>query len=475
MVDKQVPPPWEHQIRAVELAKKHKDVAFLMGLGVGKTRCAIDALRYRCNENKKILRTLILGPTAVLFSWRNEIARFSNIPMDKVFVLTGPIASRAQMVKVLPHDTIFITNYECMATAKFAEVFLARPPEFLILDESHYVKGHSALRTKNIIKISDQMQNSPICYRMLLTGTPILNSEIDLFSQFRILDGGKRLGKNFFHFRSNYFEDKNRFMAKAAHFPRWEPKPSTREQLKAKISEISMHVSKEECLTLPPLVKTTVPVSLGTEQARAYKEMKADFLAFCEKGISVAQLALTKALRMSQILSGFMKLDDGSIHRFPTNPRADALRELLEDIAPHHKVIVWGIYQEDYQVVKDICKDLKLPYAELTGLVSDKQTEIDKFQKDETVRVMIASQAAGGTGVTLTAASVMIYYSRGYSLAHDLQSESRAHRGGSEIHKKITRIDLIADGTIDEHVLKALASKKDLSTDILQLANYMRG
>jgi SNF2 family DNA or RNA helicase len=395
---------------------------------------------------------------------------YTKIPLDKVFVLTGSVADRIKLIKVLPKDSIFITNYEGFANAKMRDVFSFHPPEFLILDEAHRVKGVSAQRTKALISISDSMNNLTVKYRMILTGTPVLNNEMDLFAQYRILDGGKRLGKNFFQFRAQYFEDKNRYMPKHSHFPKWAPKPSSREALKAKISEISMHASKDECLDLPPLVRVSMPVEMAADQKKAYNDMKKEFLAFCSSGVSIAQLAITKALRMQQILSGFLKLDDGNIHRFEFNPRANMLEELLEDISGQHKVIVWAIFHEDHEVIRNVCRKLNLEYAELTGQISDKQAEIDRFQKSSNCRVMIASQAAGGTGVNLTEASYMIYYSRGYSLEHDLQSEARAYRGGSEKHKSITRIDLIADGTIDTAVLKALQGKKDLSTDILQLA-----
>jgi hypothetical protein len=466
----ELPPLWKHQLDGIELGKKHPDCALLFEMGTGKTRTALEILRARINENKRILRTLIIGPAAVLQNWKNEIAMYTKIPLDKVFVLSGSVADRIQLIKVLPKDSIFITNYEGFANAKLRDAFAFHPPEFLILDEAHRVKGVSAQRTKALISISDAMGNLPVHYRMILTGTPVLNNEMDLFSQYRILDGGKRLGKNFFQFRAQYFEDKNRFMPKHAHFPKWAPKESSRTILKAKISEISIHAAKSECLDLPPLVRVSLPVEMSVEQKRAYNDMKKEFLAFCGDGVSVAQLAITKALRMQQILSGFLKLDDGTIHRFDVNPRAKALMETLEDIAFQHKVIVWSIFHEDHEVVKNACKELKLPYAELTGNVKDKQKEIDLFQNDPKCRVMIASQAAGGTGVNLTEASYMVYYSRGYSLEHDMQSEARAYRGGSEKHKSITRIDLIAEGTIDTQVLVALQSKKDLSADILQLA-----
>jgi SNF2 family DNA or RNA helicase len=146
---------------------------------------------------------------------------------------------------------------------------------------------------------------------------------------------------------------------------------------------------------------------------------------------------------------------------------------MLEDITGQHKVIVWSMFHEDHEIVRGICKKLEIKFSELTGLVTNKQEQIDAFQKDESVRVMVASQAAGGTGVNLTAASYMIYFSRGYSLEHDMQSEARAYRGGSEKHKSITRIDLVAEKTLDIAVLKALQSKKDLSKDILQLATMV--
>ena len=468
-----IPPLWKHQLDGIDLGKKHPDCALLFEMGTGKTRTALEILRARMNENKKILRTLIIGPAAVLHNWKLEIEKYTKIPLEKVFVLDGSLADRIKMIKVLPKDSIFITNYEGFANPKLREIFTYAPPEFLILDEAHRVKGITAQRTKALIAISDSMNNLPIRYRMILTGTPVLNNEMDLFAQYRILDSGKRLGKNFFQFRAQYFEDKNKFMPKHSHFPKWVVKNSSREILKAKISEISIHASKDECLDLPPLVRVTVPVEMSAEQKRAYNDMKKEFLVFVESGVAVAQLAITKALRMQQILSGFLKLEDGTIHRFDPNPRAKALKELLEDIAYHHKVIVWSIFHEDHEVVRNVCKDLKLQYAELTGLISDKQAQIDQFQKDDQCRVMIASQAAGGTGVNLTEASYMVYFSRGYSLEHDLQSEARAYRGGSEKHKSITRIDLITENTIDVAVLKALQGKKDLSTDILQLAKMI--
>jgi SNF2 family DNA or RNA helicase len=201
--------------------------------------------------------------------------------------------------------------------------------------------------------------------------------------------------------------------------------------------------------------------------------MKKDFIAFTDKGTAVANLAITKALRLQQILSGFLILDDGTINVFKDNNRAEVLADIVADLVPFEKIIVWSIFKQDYVTIRKICSDLKLKYAEVTGEISDKQKEIDMFEKDPECRVMIASQAAGGVGVNMIEASTMIYYSKGYSLEHDLQSEARNYRGGSEKHKKITRIDLVARGTVDEIVNKALKDKSDLAKDITKLRDLL--
>jgi SWI/SNF-related matrix-associated actin-dependent regulator 1 of chromatin subfamily A len=98
---------------------------------------------------------------------------------------------------------------------------------------------------------------------------------------------------------------------------------------------------------------------------------------------------------------------------------------------------------------------------------SEKQVSIDKFQEDPEYKVIIANQASGGTGLNLTAASYMVYFSKSFSLAHDLQSEARNYRNGSQIHESITRIDLIAKDTIDELITEALNKKVEIAETIL--------
>lgn len=471
----ELPPLWAHQIRALEIAKQQRELALFMDLGTGKSRTTVEILRFLFNRHKKILRTIIVCPTSVRLNWLAEIKKFSKIPHGKVFPLTGSLAQREKILQTSPEDSIFITNFEAFAFPNFVNTVLENVPDVLIIDESHRCKESTAKRTKALIKISQKMEVTRryTSYRYILTGTPVLNSQMDLFTQFLILDGGRTFGMNFFEFRGKYFYDKNAHMPKQKHFPNWQARADTTEKLKSLISKLSVQAKKEECLDLPPLLRTEVEVELSREQARAYGEMKKEFIAFLDSGVATAQLAITKALRLQQILSGFIKKEDGENHVFKENPRLDALKDILNDMDPGAKYIIWSIFHQDYEHIKQVCDGLKLPYAEVTGLVKDKQAEIDRFQTDVNCRVMIASQSAGGTGVNMTAADTMIYYSRSYSLEHDMQSEARNYRGGSDIHDKITRIDLVAKGTVDDIVLKALREKKCLAEQILDLKKYL--
>lgn len=462
---------WKHQVSAIERAKKQQHLALFFDVGTGKTRTTLEILRHHYNTNKKILRTLIIAPSAVCPNWVKEFSKFTKVNTNKIFLLNGSLKNRQSIYLHSPDDSIFITNYEAFAYQEFGRAMTLKPPSILILDESHRVKDHKAKRTRAITALSDAMNKYEPCHRYILTGTPVLNDELDLFSQFRVLDGGKLLGTNFYAYRATYFFDRNAAMPKQRHFYNWQAKSTTSNLLKEKIKVLAVDAKKSECLDLPPLIRQEVHVELSPEQRKAYDSMKKDFIAFLDSGVATASLALTKVLRLQQILSGHIKQEDGELFRFKENPRASALFDILSDIK--EKVIIWSIFVEDYHVIKNICDGLGLKYAEVHGGISNKQKEIDSFQNDPSVRVMIANQGAGGVGINLTQASVMIYYNRSFSLEHDIQSEARNYRGGSEIHEKITRIDLVAKGTVDEAVIKALRDKSDIAAKITDLREML--
>lgn len=458
---------WSHQQNAVDLALKQDTFALLMDPGVGKSGTSVRILAERMNQNKRNLRTIIFCPPVVVSNWAREIQKFSEIESSKVALLVGSGQERLEILKKRKAH-IYICNWQSLLMKPLFDEMKKFAPEFIIWDESHLAKNPTAIRSKKAAELSDLAK-----YKLILTGTPVTNSAMDLYMQFRILDSGATFGKNFFQFRAQFFYDANSKMPAHLHFPSWQLKPGSLDKFNEIIRQRGVVAKKEDCLDLPDLVCKRVEVPMSPKQAKAYQAMKQDFIAFMEKDkVAVAQLAITKALRLQQITSGFVKTEDDSEVVFEDNPRLDALKEILEEIfASGAKCVIWAIFKNNYKQIRKLLDSIGVKHTELHGEVSDtkRQSNIDAFNNEEDVRAIISHPGSGGVGCNLIAASYSVYFSRGFSLEHQLQSQARNYRGGSaELHKKITKIDLVCPNTIDDLILERLSNKQGISDKVLR-------
>lgn len=456
---------WGHQERAVSRNIGRDYFALFFEMGTGKTRTAIEILKQKTSnhQSNRQLKVLILCPLVVCPNWTRELKQWGDI--SAVF-LNGSQKSRIQSFQKSLGLGIsaYVLNYEGLLMKDLFCRLSMWGPEFLIFDESHKLKSPNSQRTKRSYELSLKAR-----YRYLLTGSPTPNDSMDLFSQFLVLDHGKAFGNNYFAFRHRYFYDANAKMPAHIHFPNWKIKPDSQEKMAMVLREHSMSVTKEECLDLPPLVKERRYVEMGKEQQRLYNEMKKDFVTYLKDKAVVAQLALTKALRLQQIVSGYIKDVDGNELEIDDSKRLDALMELIED-SPSKKIIIWAVFKQNFRSIAERLKKGNITFVEVHGEISqkEKQANIDAFINDPRCRVYLGHPGSGGIGVNLTVSDLCIYYSRDFSLEHDLQSEARNHRGGSEIHSKITRIDLVCADTIDELVLERLDKKQQMGEKLLE-------
>lgn len=467
-------PPWEHQLKAIDSAVKVDHFALFFEMGTGKTATTINILRQKFAVNGRLMRTLILAPLITVENWKREFQMHSKIPKNDVIILGGSKVKR--MHDFLEHslrpmvgppailgNKIFITNYEALVVMpELYEAFVSWEPEVLILDESHKCKDMKSKRTKAAIKLADLAK-----FKYLLTGTPILNSPMDIWAQYRILDGGETFSKRFFVFRDEYFYDKNARMPKDRYFPDWQIRPGAYDRLNEKIYKKAMRVTKEECLDLPEFVREVVEVDLLPEQRKHYEEMKNEFITFIQDKAVAAPLALTKALRLQQIASGYLPVSKDKNEKFKSTPRQLALKELLENLTPNHKVIVWAVFHENYEQIIQVCESLKIDYVEAHGEIANQKKfdNVDRFSNDPKCRVFIGHPGSCGIGINLTCSTYNISYSRSFSLADYLQAQSRSHRGGQT--QKVTWLDIVAKNTIDEIILNKLAKKEEMGEKIL--------
>ena len=345
-----------HQKEAVYQSTFKRDLFLAWEMGVGKTPTAINIMRQKYHAEGRIMRTLILAPLIVLKQWKKEIAKFSKISPNAVKILDQPVKKRIEIINS-GVGGIYIMNYDVMQSKDILLALTKWKPEILIADESHSLKNFKSKRARNVAILSD------ICrHRYLLSGTPILNSAMDIFMQYRILDGGETFGKNFFAFRHSYFEDQNAsFAGKQGYFPKFLPRPSTYKIFNKKLEEKTLRIIKKDVLKdLPPLIEEELFVDLSTEQKKLYAQMKRDFVAFVDGEIKdgkpravVAKLALTKTLRLQEIVTGYARVDgEEEVHVIKENPRLVVMRDLLADLTPNHKVIVWAVFKENYKQLR---------------------------------------------------------------------------------------------------------------------------
>jgi SNF2 family DNA or RNA helicase len=461
---------WAHQIEGIRRSLEQDTFALFFEVGTGKSATAIRSLCERMNLLRRNLRVLVFCPPVVCVNWKREFAKFSDIDQSKIQVLNGSGKERLEILKKRKAQ-IYVTNFEALLMKDLFEEMKKFAPEFIIFDEAHKLKSPQAARSKKAAELADLAK-----YKLILTGTPILQSTMDLFQEFRVLDGGQTFGKNFFTFRAKYFMDKNARMPAHIHFPDWVVKPTSMLAFNEIIHARGAVARKADCLDLPPLIRKRVEVAMGNKQARAYESMRKDFVAFMDGGTAVAQLAITKALRLQQIVSGFVRCEsegagsENDVH-FDDNPRIDALRSVLEEIFEQgQKVIIWAVFHENYAQIRKLLESMKVQYVQLHGDINGnkRQEYVDDFNNKSEVMALIGHPGSGGVGVNLIAASYSVYYSRGFSLEFDLQSEARNYRAGSERHEKITRIDLVAPNTIDDLILERLSNKQGISDKVLR-------
>lgn len=476
--------PYEWQLGALERSDDTPNLALLAEMGTGKSKVIVEILRRKFFAEGRVMRTLILGPVAVIYNWQEEILTHSHVNNDYITVLHK--SGKARVKQALDacingstmeatNNCIIVSNYEAMGNKDLFNLLKEWQPEIIVCDESHLCKNPKALRSKRTADLAKRAKN-----RYILTGTPILNSPEDIFQQYKILDGGDTFGTNYWIFMNKYFVDENAGWAgKQGHFRKMVPRTETFPELTEKIYGKAIRVLKKDCLDLPERIEQVLHVPMNAAQTTAYNQMKRDFVTFVKdmqdsgqpKAV-VAQLAVTKALRLMQITCGFATDEDGKTLDMGNVPRLDTTKELLQELTPNHKVILWCSFKHNYEQLSSLCKKLGIKHVFIVGSQSakEKQNAIEQFRSDDDTRVVIANRRAGGTGINLVEASYSIVYSRNFSLAEELQSKDRNYRGGSQIHKQIVKIDLCSKGTIDELCLEALSNKKNLADSIIDVA-----
>jgi len=461
--------PYAHQLTALEKSWDKEEYAYFMEMGTGKSKVLVDNIGILYDAGK-INAALIIAPKGVYRNWfSGEIPTHLASHIQHKTILWTASTSKAkdkeyQSLFESDYDLhILVMNVEAFSTKKgldFAAKFLRCHKTLMAIDESTTIKTPTAKRTKSITALAPLAK-----YRRILTGSPVTKSPLDLYSQCKFLHEDLLGFQSFYSFRNRYAHMVTRnFGGRQVQII---GSYKRLDELSDSLKSFSYRVLKEDCLDLPEKIYIRRTVELTEEQSKKYKTMKAAALAEFDGKITTAPHVLTQLMRLHQITCGHLKLDDGEIVELKNN-RLNELLDVLEEV--EGKAIIWANYIYD---IEHIVKEIQKKYGQDSVVqyygaieAEKRQKNIQTFQDPNSpVRFFVGNPQTGGYGITLTAANTVIYYSNGYDLEKRLQSEDRAHRIGQK--KSVTYIDLIAEETIDEKIVKALRKKINIASEIL--------
>lgn len=475
--------PLLHQAECLKLFGTRTAFALTAEMGTGKTWIAMINLA-RLWEQKQCDAALVFAPNGVHINWvRKELPKHMPLDTDWAASAWGGKKSEQEAFDKLmkPSKTLRIItmNWEALSTKRGFEAAVkfceSTRQMAIICDESDNVKNPKALRTKALMKLRGYS-----VWRRIMTGTPFDGTPFAAFSQYNFLDPKILNCKNYAAFKSYHCEMlkpgnpllnaiiKNGNLRFVPQVPvrdaNGRPKFRNLDKLSALIRPHTFRVLKKDCLDLPDKVYKTLLFDMTPRQRAIYKKAeKENRLEF--EGNETPFIRLAIANKLSQITSGYylhphstdpVRIEGG-------NPKMDLLRErIMALIEAGEQAIIWARYTVQIQ---DIAKLLRedghsvVTYYGETGR-DERTAAIDAFEAGE-AKVFVGNQQAGGTGITLVAASYVIYFSNNFSLRDRLQSEDRAHRIGQT--KTVTYINIAAEGTVDEEVVDALVNKQEVS------------
>jgi superfamily II DNA or RNA helicase len=413
-------------------------------MGLGKTLQALAfAAWLRASENEKA-PALVVCPTSLVTNWQREAARF--VPHWRVLDLTG--ADRpSKLARAGEHD-LLVTSYAILR--RDAEFYRAMEFSLVVLDEAQHIKNRASQNAQAARALRAR-------HRLALTGTPLENSVLDLWTLFDFLLPG---------YLGTAAEFRERYETPLARGP----EPKTMARLRQRVRPFFLRRTKEEVLPeLPPRLEHIALCELTAEQREVYRAVLAQgrrevFEHAGKGGAGRDRIAvLTTLLRLRQVCCHLDLLPAGNEKRVWQEPSAKLERtfELIDEaIDGGHRVLIFSQFVRALHLLRDEAKRREVPFAYLDGQTVERQAEVDRFQRDASIPIFFISLKAGGTGLNLTGADTVIHFDPWWNPAVEEQATARAHRLGQS--RRVQAYKLIAAGTVEEKIQALQARKREL-------------
>lgn len=455
--------PWEHQKKALKYLMKRDAAALFTDMGTGKTKVMIDLI-----QNRGFKRVLVVATNKACKVWEEQVSIHGLEDLFDVFRLNDMSSAKVvSLLQTIPKWTttttqtrtyVFIINYEKVWRKGVDRMFLRKTlgVDCVICDESHRIKAPRSNCSRYLARLG-----AKVPHRYLVTGTPLAENPIDVYAQYRFLDPSI-FGTNFTAFRDEY---ENVDVELSTHMgfrmlDKHEPYKNL-DRLREKMYSCAFYI--ESSVELPPQNDRYWYFDMPSKSEKLYQSVLKEKVAELNGKYMLSSNALTLILRLQQITSGYLTVEDFDTKEKSVinidHKRREEFIEMIEQFPDEEPLVVFATYTKDLKNIRLMCREAGISYSELSG----RKDTLDEWKKGKT-RVIGVQYSSGSESIDLTRARYCIYYSLPRRLALYDQSRKRIHRPGQErpVYYYHMLARLKKGKSIDEKMLRALEQKKDI-------------
>lgn len=428
--------PHSYQQFAAEYIENHPVAAVLLDMGLGKTSITLTALADLLFDSFEIHKVLVIAPLRVAsVTWSAEIEKWEHLNILQYSVAVGTEAERLTALKT--QADIYIINRE---NVQWLIEKSGVPFDFdmLVVDELSSFKNYQSKRFKALMKVRPKVKRA-----VGLTGTPSSNGLMDLFAEFKLLDMGARLGRFIGQYRNTYFSPDKR---NGQIVYSYKPLPNAEQQIYEKISDITISMKSTDHLKMPELISIQYEVKLSENEKKKYEELKKELVLQLPDGEIIAANAASLTGKLSQMANGAVYFDDESIMEIHQR-KLDALEDIIES-ANGKSVLVAYWFRHDLERIR---KRFAVREIKTSRDIAD--------WNNGSIPVAVIHPASAGHGLNLqSGGSALVWFGITWSLELYQQTNARLWRQG-QTAETVVITHIIAKGTIDERIVKALKMK----------------
>lgn len=413
-------------------------------MGLGKTIQTLAFLQSQKEAGLAEHPNLLVMPTSLIYNWLKEIEKFT--PNLRAFIYTG--TNREKNTEQFDNYDLILTSYGILRID--IDVIKDYRFNYVILDESQSIKNPSSHISKAVMQLNS-------ANRLILTGTPLENSTMDLWTQMTFINPGL-LGTQ------NYFKNEYQIPIEK------HQDEKQNKRLYSLIKPFMLRRHKSQVATeLPPKVESIHYCDMTEEQEKCYEEAKSYYRNIIleqieEKGFGKSQMAVLQGLtKLRQLANHPQMIDEG--YEGDSGKNEEVLQKLETIIEEGHKVLVFSQFVKHLDIYRDYLEQNNVRYCYLDGSTTNRQEQVDIFQNDDSIKIFLISLKAGGLGLNLTAAEYVFLLDPWWNPAIEAQAIDRAHRIGQQ--KTVFTYKFITRNSVEEKILTLQRNKRKLFDNLI--------